>query len=203
MHLVFTGIQWCWKWTQWRLLQEKYGFNIVEMWGEFRKAVKSGSELWLKIKKVIDAGYLVNDELWREIMKQAIQENRGKPKVIFDAFIRLDWNKQIFDSYLSDYKVIFFNLSEEKAQQRLLWRMFNSTTGETFPYGTKTDPKTWDKLIQRKDDNEESILRRIWEYVQNTLPLVELQKKEWRIIEINADQPIQKVLQEIEAKLQL
>lgn len=203
MHIVFTWIQGCGKWTQWRLLQEKYGFEIVEMWWELRKVIASWSDLWIKLWEVMDAWNLVSDDLWWEVMKSAIEDFQDHERVIFDAFIRVGWNKEIFDSYLSDYKVVFFNLPEEKSKQRLLWRMYNNTTGETFMYGTTHDPKTWEELVQRKDDNEDSILKRISEYVKNTLPLVEIQKEEWRVIEINADQPIEDVFLELETKLEL
>jgi len=203
MKLVFTGIQWCGKWTQARLLQENYGFDIVEMWGELRKVIASGSELGQKIKKVIDAGYLVDDELGGQVMKTAIENHQDNENVIFDAFIRLPWNKEIFDSYLNDYKVVFFQLSEQKAKDRLLWRMYNPKTGETFMSGMTIDPKTGDALEKRKDDSEDSILKRIEEYINQTLPLVEQQKKEERIIEINADQGIEDVFAELQEKLNL
>lgn len=126
----------------------------------------------------MDAGYLVSDELGAEVMRGAIENFRDNENVIFDAFIRLPWNKEVFDSYLSDYKVVFFNLSEEKAKNRLLGRMYNPNTGETFPTGTTHDPETGDELIKRKDDNEASILKRIEEYINQTLPIVEVQKEE-------------------------
>lgn len=203
MKLVFTGIQGCGKGTQGRLLKEKYGYEIVEMWGELRKVIASGSELGKKLKEVMDAGYLVSDELGAEVMKGAIENNEDKENVIFDAFIRLPWNKEVFDSYLSDYKVVFFDLSEEKAKQRLLGRMYNPTTGETFPFGTEADPKTGENLVKRKDDNEASILKRIEEYVNQTLPIVENQRQEGRVIDINADQAIEKVFADLEDKLAL
>jgi len=151
----------------------------------------------------MDKWYLVSDDLWAQVMKKAIEENEDKANVIFDAFIRLPWNKEVFDSYLDDYKVVFFKLSEEKAKQRLLWRMYNPKTGETFPFGTQVDPKTGDTLEKRKDDNEESILKRIEEYVNQTLPIVEIQKAEWRVIEIDADQAIDKVFEDLCKKLGL
>lgn len=203
MKLVFTGIQGCGKGTQAKLLQEKYGFQFTGMWDEFRSVVSSGSELWEQIKKVIEAWYLVDDELWAQVMSTAIEKYEDIDNMIFDAFIRLPWNKEVFDSYLSDYKVVFFDLSEEKAKNRLLGRMFNPTTGGTFPSGTTHDPETWEELIKRKDDNEVSILKRIEEYMTHTLPIVELQRKEWRVIEINADQPIEDVFAELEEKLGL
>lgn len=203
MKLVFTGIQGCGKGTQAKLLKEKYGFEIVGMWDEFRKVVSSGSELGQKIKSIIDSGYLVWDDIWAQVMQAAIERLQNHDKVIFDAFIRLPWNKEVFDSYLSDYTVVFFNLSEEKAKQRLLGRMYNPKTDATFPAGTTLDPKTGDELIRRKDDDEAGILKRIEEFVNQTLPLVAKQREEGRVIEINADQSIEAVFAELEAKLGL
>jgi len=136
-------------------------------------------------------------------MRTAIENFEDADNMIFDAFIRLPWNKEVFDSYLSDYKVVFFDLSEETAKQRLLGRMFNPKNGNTFMSGTTHDPDTGDELIRRADDDEASILKRIEEYTTYTLPLVEEQRKEWRVIEINADQSIEDVFAELEEKLWL
>ena len=202
MKLVFTGIQGCGKWTQARILVENHWYTLVEMWQEFRNLVSSGTELWNTIKAILDAGEQVNAQLGIEIMETVIKKQTAD-KIIFDWFIRNDWNKEIFDRILPDYTVIFFKLSEEKAKQRLLGRMFNQTTGETFPYGTTHDPKTNEELIQRKDDNEESILKRIDEYVTKTLPIIEIQKNEGKVIEIDADQAIEKVASDLAEKLGL
>jgi len=151
----------------------------------------------------MDKWFMVNDDLWAEVMKTAIENYKTKDRVIFDGFIRLDWNKKLFDSYLSDYKVVLFQLSEEKAKARLLGRVYNPVTGETFRTWTTHDPETWDELIKRKDDTEWSILQRINEYVTKAIPIVEEQRKEWRVIEINADQSIEDVFAELEKKLEL
>ena len=203
MKLVFTGIQGCGKGTQGRLLAEKYGFEIVEMWWELRKVIASGSELWLKLKQVMNKGFMVSDELGAEVMRAAIESYKDKDRVIFDGFIRLQWNKDIFDSLLSDYQVVLFQLSEEKAKDRLLGRVYNPATGETFPAGTLTDPATGDTLERRKDDTEASILQRIDEYITKAVPIVRLQRQEWKVLEVNADQPIPKVFADLEAKLEL
>lgn len=203
MKLVFTWIQGCGKGTQAKLLAEKYGFESTGMWDEFRKVVKSGSKLWEEIKAIIESGYLVWDDLGAQVMRTAIENASWVENMIFDAFIRLPWNKEVFDSYLSDYKVVFFNLSEEKAKKRLLGRMFNKATWETYMSGVTHDPVTGDELIRRADDDEASILKRIEEYVKYTLPIVDVQRAEWRVIEINADQAIENVFAELEEKLQL
>ncbi len=206
MKLVFTGIQWCGKGTQARLLVEKYGFKLLEMWGEFRRVIASWSDLWKKIQELYDKGDQITAELWVAVMEDAIQniiDNHNDEDIIFDAFIRNDWNIEIFNRLLPEYQVVLFQLSEEKSKQRLLGRMFNPKTWETFMAGTDTDPKTGDKLIQRADDNEEWILKRIELYNTITLPIVEKQKKEGRVIEINADQSVEDVFRDLESKLGL
>lgn len=62
-----------------------------------------------------------------EVLQSQTSEN-----IIFDGFIRNDWNKDVFDRILPNYQVVFFDLSIEKAKTRLLGRMFDSKTGETF-----------------------------------------------------------------------
>lgn len=197
MKLVFTGIQWCGKWTQARILEEKFGFKILEMWGEFRKIVSSGTELWNKIKEIIESGAQVNAELWKKVMETAILENDYE-NIIYDWFIRNEWNIEVFDKLVKWYKVILFELSVEKAKKRLLGRMYDNETWETFPSWTEINPKTGNRLIKRNDDKDENaILKRISEYEEKTLPVLEKQKAEWKVIVINADQSIEKVNEDL------
>lgn len=204
MKLVFTWIQGCGKWTQARLLVEKYGFTLLEMWWEFRKIINSWTELWNEIKKIVDAWFQVPWELWIKVMETAINNNLNNENIVYDAFVRNEWNKEIFDRLLPDYKVIFFELPIEKAKNRLLGRMYDEKTGETFQSWTEINPKTWDKLIKRNDDKDEwAILNRISEFESKTLPIVELQKKENRVITVNADQAIENVFKELVTKLWL
>lgn len=204
MKLVFTWIQGCWKWTQARLLVEKYGFTLLEMWWEFRKIINSWTELWNEIKKIIDAWFQVPWELWIKVMETAINNNLNNENIVYDAFVRNEWNKEIFDRLLPDYKVIFFELPIEKAKNRLLGRMYDEKTWETFPSWTTINPVSWDKLIKRNDDKDEwAILNRISEFESKTLPIVELQKNENRVITVNADQAIENVFKELITKLWL
>ncbi len=202
MNLVFTWIQGCGKWTQARLLIEKYWFEIVEMWWELRKIIKSESDFWKTLKEILDRWEIVSPEIIAEIIKKIVTENKWK-KMIFDWFIRNIWNKEAFENVCDNYKVVFFELSEEKAKKRLLGRMFDPDTQETFMSWTTTNPKTGNKLIKRHDDNEKSILTRIGAFVRDTLPVVEIQKKQWKVIEVNADQSVEKVFSELEKKLEL
>lgn len=203
MKIVFTGIQGCGKWTQARILAEKYGFKIIEMWTEFRNIVKSWTELWNQIKEIIDKWRQVPEELWRKIMEQILTENKEE-NIIYDGFIRNNWNLEVFDSIVKDYKVILFELDLIKAKNRLYERMYDPESGETFPWDFTENPKTWTKLVRREDDKDlEAIKRRFLEFVEKTLPITEKQQKQWIVFEINADQDIESVTREIEESLWL
>lgn len=174
------------------------------MGAEFRKIIASQSELWQKLKEVMDAWYQVPGELWIQVMEEAVKNHLHIENVIFDAFVRNNWNKEIFDRMLPEYQVIFFELPTEKAKERLLGRMFDKETGETFPSGTTVNPKNGNTLVKRDDDKDENaILKRIEEFETKTLPIVEIQKQENRVITINANQAIENVFEEMITKLWL
>jgi len=203
MQLVFIGIQWSGKGTQARILASKYGFEIFETWGVLRKLAKQDTELWKLVKETIEAGKQVTPEIIEMILEDFIKTAKSQ-NIIFDGLVRNLGNKQTADKKLdSDYKVVYFDLPEQEAMKRLLWRMYNPKTGETFPAWTTIDPKTGDELIKRPDDEENAIKQRIKEFYEKTLPVVELYQQEWRLIKINANQPIEEVTKEIIEKLWL
>ena len=202
MKLVFTWIQWCGKWTQARLLVEKYWFKLIEMGQALRDLSKEDTPLARIVKETQEAWKLVSPDIVCEIMEDVITKQTNE-NLILDWFVRNIWNKECLERIIPDYKVVFFELSKEKSIDRLLWRMYNPTTWETFPSNVKIDPKTWETLIKRKDDNETSILQRIEEYMNNTLPTAMKQKEEGKVIEINADQSIEEVWKEMVEKLWL
>lgn len=202
MKIVFTWIQGCGKGTQARLLIEKYGFKLIEMGGALRDIGKEDTDLGKLVRETIDAGHQVSPAIVADVIKSVVL-NEIDDNVIYDGFVRNMGNKETMDSVLPSYTVVFFNLSKEKSMQRLLGRMYDPLTGETFISTTTHNPKTGTLLIKRADDNEASILTRINAFVDYTLPVVEAQKKEWKVVEINADQSIEAVFAEIEKKLEL
>ena len=203
MQLVFIWIQGSGKGTQARILKEKYGFEIFETGWVLRKLAKQDSELWRLIKETIEAGKQVTPEIIEMILEDFISNSESE-NIIFDGLVRNEWNKQTADKKLNkDYKVVYFDLPEKEAMKRLLGRMYNPKTGETFPAGTEIDPKTGDKLIKRSDDEENAIRQRIKEFYEKTMPVVQQYEKEGRLIKINANQPIEEVTKEIIIKLGL
>ena len=203
MKLAFVWIQWCGKWTQGRILAEKYWFKVLELWTEFRNIIKSGSELWEKIKELVNNWMQVTEELWREVMEKILTENTDE-NIIYDGFVRNKWNLEVFNNFVEDYKVVLFEIDLNKAKNRLYSRMYDLETWETFPWDMQVNPKNWNKLVKRDDDKDlEAIKKRFSEYIEKTLPVVEAQQKQGIVYEINADQEIEKVTEELERKLWL
>jgi adenylate kinase len=203
MKLVFIWIQGSWKWTQARLLEEKYDFKLFESWSALRDIANENSELWKTVKETIEAWNHVSPEIVEDIMVDILNNKSDWKNTIFDWFVRNVWNKQSADKVLWEYKVVLFELSEEKARERLLWRMYNPKTSQTFKSWTLIDPETWDKLEKRADDNEDAIVKRIELYVDKALPLVSEYRKMWNLIEVNADQSVENVFSELVEKLNL
>jgi len=197
MHIVFIWIQGSWKWTQSRILKEEKWFEIFETGQALRNITKKNSDLWRLVKNTIEAGKQVTPDIIENILKDYISSTNSD-NIIFDGLVRNIWNKETADKILDKwYKVVFFDLDEQEAMKRLLWRMYNPKTWETFMSWVEIDPKTWDKLVKRSDDEENSIKQRIKEFYEKTLPVVDLYEKEWRLIKINANQSVDKVTNEI------
>jgi len=203
MKLVFIWIQGSGKWTQARLLEEKYDFKLFESGTALREIAWEDSELWKSVKETIEAWNHVSPEIVEDIMVDILENKSDWKNIIFDGFVRNIWNKQSADKVLWDYTVVLFQLSEEKARERLLGRMYNPKTWETFKWGIIVDPETWDKLEKRADDNEKSIEKRINLYVEKALPLVTEYRKTWKLLEVNADGSVEEVFARLLEKLEL
>ena len=202
MILVLIWIQGSWKWTQARILETQYDFKLYETGWALREIAKKDTDLWKLVKETIDSWRQVSPEIVEDILQDVINSNRWK-NLILDWFVRNEWNKISVDKIIWDYRVIFFHLDEKEAIDRLLWRMYNPKTWETFSKWTLIDPKTWDELMKRADDEENAIKERINLFYEKTMPIVEEYRNEWKLIEINANQSVEKVSTELKEKLAL
>lgn len=204
MKLILSGIQGSGKWTQWKILQDIHKFRIFETGWIIRKKAKEDSELGRTIKSTIESWNLIWIDLIEEMIKDFL-DNNNVENVIFDWIPRNMEQKEVFDKAMKweDFKVLYLKLDKEEAVKRLLWRKFCPKTWETFAHDINFDPKTGNELITRADDTKDAIEKRIQVFFDETVPVIEEYKKEWKLIEINADQNIFWVVYEINNKLGL
>ena len=202
MIFVTIWIQWSWKWTQGRILVDNHWFELYESGQALREIAKKDTPLWRDIKATIDAWDHVTPEKIEAILKDIIDSSKSE-NVIFDWFVRNIWNKGTFDKIIWDYKVLNFNLPKEVSIERLTTRMYDPETWETFMAGTKVNPKNWNELVKRQDDNIDAIMKRIDLFYDKTIPALEALREEGRVIEIDALWTPEEVTKEILNKLNL
>ncbi len=202
MKIIFIWIQWSGKWTQWRILVEKHGFKIYETGTALREIASQNTPLWKLVKSTIDAGKQVSPEIVEDILQEVVTQNKWQ-KLILDGFVRNEGNKISADKIVWDYRVVFFDLPEIDAKTRLLWRMYDKESGETFPAGTLINPKNGNTLTKRADDEEQAINERIKLFYEKTMPIVDLYREQGNLIEIDAKGSIEEIALRLEESLGL
>ncbi len=178
-HIMLIGIQWSGKGTQARKILEKNPLYILfEMGSELRKFaasktpdgehIRSFLEQWLKVP----TAYVI------KLTEEFLEKNVGKT-VLIDGAIRSTEQNDALESVWGDFRVLFLDLDEEAAVERLSWRRVDPVTQETFPseFKWEVNPKTGNKLIIRTDDTPEVIRKRIAWSKGDTLPLIEVWKR--------------------------
>jgi len=209
MFIILSGVQGSGKGTQGRILQERFGFKIFETGWELRKHIAWNTEIWKKVKSIIEAWNLVWIDIIEEIIRDFMENLNAQDNIIFDWIPRNAEQKDLMDKLLADYDFVTLSLDlpKEKVEARLLGRRSCDSCKKVFPSVYTSDDcdncTEW-KLMKRADDSdEEAIKTRINIFFEETLPLIKKYKKEGKLIEINADNSIEWVTEEIISKLNL
>jgi len=175
--LILFGMQGGGKGTQAAMLSEKYGYQIFETGGELRKIMKEENELGKEVKAIISRGDLVPNEIVMAIISHFLEGITPETPVLFDGIPRSMLQKETFDALLVEKgrktQGIFISINREEAIARMMER-------------------------GRADDNEEAINRRLENYEQETLPVIEQYEEEGMMDRVNGLQSIEGVFQDIE-----
>ena len=165
---VIFGAPGAGKGTHSEILAKKYGFCHISTGCLLRKEVESGSELGQKIKKIMDSGALVEDELVLEMIGREVDKDYNG--MIFDGFPRTVTQAKKLDELLKHHgRHLDVATALDVQQDELVKRMLERATIE-----------------QRSDDNEHTFKRRQEEYVEHTLPVLKYYEDRGLLVHVDA-----------------
>lgn len=177
-----------------------------------RAAVKAGTEMGKKAKDVMAAGKLVSDELVIGIIKEAVRQPECSKGFLLDGFPRTLPQAEALDAMLGGAgidKALFMNIPDELLVERVCGRWTHPASGRSYhlkfkpPKVAGKDDVTGEPLVQRPDDNEPSLRKRLEGFHEYTTLAGAYYDKQGKTSHINADQGVEKVRADIRAALGL
>ena len=179
MRLILLGGPGAGKGTQANYIKEKFGIPQISTGDMLRAHVKAGTELGVKAKAIMDAGGLVSDDIIIGMVKERLKEDDCKAGYLFDGFPRTIPQAEAMKAagVPIDY-VVEIDVADEEIIKRMSGRRVHVASGRTYhvvfnpPKVAGKDDVTGEDLIQRADDTEETVLKRLEVYHSQTKPLV-------------------------------
>jgi adenylate kinase len=180
MRLILLGPPGAGKGTQATFICQKYGIPQISTGDMLRAAVKAGTALGVEAKKIMDAGGLVGDDLIINLVKERIVQPDCAHGFLFDGFPRTIPQADAMKAagVVIDY-VLEIDVPFEAIIDRMSGRRSHPASGRTYhvkhnpPMTAGKDDITGEPLIQRDDDKEETVRKRLEVYSAQTRPLVE------------------------------
>jgi adenylate kinase len=179
MRLILLGAPGAGKGTQATFITGKFGIPQISTGDMLRAAIKAGSPLGLQAKKFMDAGALVPDDVIIGLVKQRIREPDAARGFLFDGFPRTIPQADAMKSsgVMLDY-VVEIDVDDAEIVKRLSGRRVHPASGRTYhllfnpPKAAGKDDATGEELVQRDDDKEATVKKRLEVYHSQTKPLV-------------------------------
>ena len=209
MRIILLGAPGAGKGTQAHFIMEKYGIPQISTGDMLRAAVKAGTELGMQAKAIMDAGKLVTDELVIALVKERIAQDDCKAGFLLDGFPRtIPQADAMKDAGISVDYVLEFAVPDEIIVDRIVGRRVHAPSGRVYhvtynpPKQEGVDDVTGEELTIRKDDQEETVRKRLVEYHQMTAPLIAYYSKEaaegrTRYQKIDGTRPVADVSKEL------
>ena len=180
MRLILLGAPGAGKGTQAQFIREKFGIPQISTGDMLRAAVKAGTPLGLEAKKVMDAGGLVSDDIIIGLVKDRLQQDDCKGGYLFDGFPRTIPQAEAMKAagVPIDF-VLEIDVPDSDIIARMSGRRVHVASGRTYhvkfnpPKVEGKDDETGEELIQRDDDKEETVKKRLDVYHSQTKPLVD------------------------------
>ena len=180
MRLILLGAPGAGKGTQAAFLCQKYGIPQISTGDMLRAAVKAGTPLGLEAKKVMDSGALVSDDIIIGLVKERLAQADCANGFLFDGFPRTIPQAEAMKAagVKLDY-VLEIDVPFEAIVERMSGRRSHPGSGRTYhvkfnpPKADGLDDVTGEPLVQRDDDREDTVKKRLEVYAAQTRPLVE------------------------------
>jgi adenylate kinase len=180
MKLILLGAPGAGKGTQANYIKEKFGIPQISTGDMLRAAVKAGSPLGVAAKKIMDAGSLVSDEIIINLVKERIKDADCANGFLFDGFPRtLPQAQAMKDAGIKIDYVVEIDVADKEIVTRMSGRRVHLASGRTYhvvfnpPKIEGKDDITGEELVQRPDDVEDTVVKRLNVYHDQTKPLVE------------------------------
>ena len=180
MRLILLGAPGAGKGTQAAFICQKYGIPQISTGDMLRAAVKAGTPLGVEAKKVMDAGGLVSDDIIIGLVKDRLKEDDCKNGYLFDGFPRtIPQAEAMKEAGVAIDYVLEIDVPFDAIIERMSGRRVHVASGRTYhvkynpPKTEGVDDETGEALIQRDDDKEETVKKRLDVYSQQTRPLVD------------------------------
>ena len=184
MKLILLGAPGAGKGTQAAFITEKYGIPQISTGDMLRAAVKAGTPLGLEAKKVMDAGQLVSDEIILGLIKERLKQPDCAKGFLFDGFPRTIPQAEALRTQGVDLDYVMeIDVPDEEIIKRMSGRRVHTASGRTYhvvfnpPKVEGKDDVTGEPLVQRDDDKEETVKKRLEIYHSQTKPLVDFYGK--------------------------
>lgn len=180
MRLILLGAPGAGKGTQATFICQKYGIPQISTGDMLRAAVKAGTPLGLQAKSVMESGGLVSDDLIINLVKERIAQNDCAKGFLFDGFPRTIPQAEAMKAagVKLDY-VLEIDVPFDAIVERMSGRRSHPASGRTYhvkfnpPKVEGQDDVSGEPLVQRPDDQEETVLKRLEVYSAQTRPLVD------------------------------
>lgn len=180
MRLILLGAPGAGKGTQANYIKEKFGIPQISTGDMLRAAVKAGTPLGVAAKKVMDSGGLVSDDIIIGLVKERIKDADCANGFLFDGFPRtIPQAEAMKEAGVGIDYVVEIDVEDAEIIKRMSGRRVHLASGRTYhvifnpPKVAGKDDATGEDLIQREDDTEETVKKRLDVYHSQTKPLVD------------------------------
>lgn len=180
MRLILLGAPGAGKGTQAQFITEKYSIPQISTGDMLRAAVKAGTPLGVQAKAVMESGGLVSDDIIIGLVKERIQENDCVNGFLFDGFPRtIPQAEALVEADVQIDHVLEIAVEDEEIVSRLSGRRVHPGSGRVYhvehnpPQHEGVDDETGEALVQREDDQEQTVRKRLDVYHSQTSPLID------------------------------